>query len=1032
MAQVPFTGLSGQPSSPGTIIPDDYQRISTSPDAFGASVAQGGQQLAAGLNQAGNDAGQILQLHNQAAADDAQNQLGTFARKQLFGDPNDPNQPGYLSLQGDKALNAYAPTVQALNDQRDALSSNLSPQAKLLFDSQSRRYISSLLDTAGSHNIQQGQVWRSQTANATVDNHLQDAQAMAAVGNERGWLQGVGTAQAASADYLRSTGADQATIDMQTRNIYSKAASQRIQQMSVTDPVGAQQFFQKNQANIDPSAQAPLMEMLKTRVDTAQAQAGAAYAGVGAVTRPLPAGPLTDKITAAAAQYGVAPGVALTTANIESGVGTVPNRPGSQYQGPFQMGDAAWAARGGTADNRSDPDAQVSLGVANVKHSQDVASAALGQPAQGWQTYVVHQQGDAGGSALLKADPASSAVSALASAYGGDIGQATKAVVANGGTANSTVGQFLQHWQQTYQAKQVGDQAAPAAGTASTGPAPYSVPDLGGMLQKFDQYAQANGLSPEATERGEGLVIQNHSRQMAMGATERENLKQTTSDLLPALAQGLPVTIPEARIRAAFPPDEADRMVTGLQIEQQAGTLMKGLQFAPLDQAVQTVQQLQVPGSVQSGRIVLRRGQLMGQGMAPAAAAPTTAATGPSGLPMAQRDGDTTASGPAAPAPLAEAPADMRMRLQIAQRAQSVLQQRQQAIAADPAGYAAQQPDVSAKAAAIDPSKPQTMQDYAASTIALQKQLGVPDDKVRLLTNPQVSGLVSKLVKQDPAQGDSGAQLDQMATQYGAYWPQVFGEMVSQGKLPRDYQTLATMDQPGQVNGRQDFQRMLTTMAQKGGPKEIMDGLPDGAQQELKQNVDGVMAPFQATTQANAGGLSLYSDVRDSVMHLAAYRLSTGAETNATKALNGAYDDVIGQKYDLGGPHGAMRVPKGQLDDAIAATSNALAGLQPGDVKQIGPGQTPGMTPADNQNAFLRDVKSQGYWVPNKDDTGLALVRPVRNSRAPVAVFRSDGSPMQLLFKDMPYAGSKVGAASTPAAGLPTPPPGMPAAPDLL
>jgi hypothetical protein len=148
-------------------------------------------------------------------------------------------------------------------------------------------------------------------------------------------------------------------------------------------------------------------------------------------------------------------------------------------------------------------------------------------------------------------------------------------------------------------------------------------------------------------------------------------------------------------------------------------------------------------------------------------------------------------------------------------------------------------------------------------------------------------------------------------------------------------------------------------------------------------------------------------------MHLAAYRIATGSQTDPGTALSKAYDDVIGQKYDIGtgGLQPTMRVPKGMAADAAAATSAALQGLQPGDLRPEG-GGGPGMTSADTQSAFLREVKSQGMWVPNKDDTGLSLMVPVRNSSTPIAVKRPDGSNVTVLFRDMPFAGKVAGAPS--------------------
>ena len=103
-APVPYTGLNGMVAPAGTIgVPDDYQRIQADPSAFGAGIGQAEQKLGGATEQAGDTAIGIAttwqDLHNKTVADDMGNQLNAQWRTILSGDPNNPQDKGFLGLQ---------------------------------------------------------------------------------------------------------------------------------------------------------------------------------------------------------------------------------------------------------------------------------------------------------------------------------------------------------------------------------------------------------------------------------------------------------------------------------------------------------------------------------------------------------------------------------------------------------------------------------------------------------------------------------------------------------------------------------------------------------------------------------------------------------------------------------------------------------------------------------------------------------------------------------------------------------------------
>ena len=437
-----------------TVIPDGTQRIQADPSAFGAAQAQATGQLGAGLGAMANAAQVQQNFLNRAKVTDAltQGQAGAIAAQ--YGDPNNPNTPGFYSLGGKQAVDAFGGAQQQVLDGYSQARAGLdNPAQQQMFDRESRLIMMRTLSTMAKHNSDQQRVYAQDTQTGAINLGVNSAIAGAA--NPDLFNTGLQQALNGQSHLDAMQGLPPEMAQANAAKVTSKAFAGAALRLNTDDPTAALAFLQAHSDKIDPELLPQVQGVIKKSAYSVEANthADGLVSGAGAT---LPPGALTDKISAAAANQGISKGLALTVANIESGVGTVQNRPGSQYQGPFQMGDDAWAARGGTAANRGDQDAQVNLGVANVKHSQDVATQALGAPAADWQTYLVHQQGDAGGTALLRADPNASAAQVLAAAYGGSTNKATMALVCNGGRPDCTVQQFLQHWQQQYQAKEVG------------------------------------------------------------------------------------------------------------------------------------------------------------------------------------------------------------------------------------------------------------------------------------------------------------------------------------------------------------------------------------------------------------------------------------------------------------------------------------------------------------------------------------------------------------------------------------------------
>ena len=202
--------------------------------------------------------------------------------------------------------------------------------------------------------------------------------------------------------------------------------------------------------------ESPFVQSAITK-DLADAQAlvhSAAATPPAAAVSPA-VGPVYDQIERTATAHGASPADVTflkREAQLESSGN--PAAQNGHSTGLFQFHPDTFAKLGGT--NIADTDQQITAALALKKQNAQALTSAGLQPTDA-NLYLMHQQGSAGGTALLTAPPEVSAVAALTPTYetnGRTPEQAqaiaTQAVVKNGGTADMTAGQFVDHWTQKW------------------------------------------------------------------------------------------------------------------------------------------------------------------------------------------------------------------------------------------------------------------------------------------------------------------------------------------------------------------------------------------------------------------------------------------------------------------------------------------------------------------------------------------------------------------------------------------------------
>lgn len=487
------------------------------PEAFGASIGRAGQQLAAVGMQAADtmarDAVMIQQEDDRTAAKEALNDYQSNVISTLWGTP-DGQKAGLLSMQGKAAMDAGAATVRDLEEQRKVISSRLaSPGAQKLFDEAATGQYEQALNHITTHVAQQRKAWQDGTSQARINNAINaGALAFQDTGARDQQLRAV---QSEIWDMSARNG----WSPEQTRDEMAKAQSKfyraGLAQQAIADPIGAKTFLDQHRNLFTADDALVLDHTLKAGVTTKTAQSIADRIISG---RPPGGGDVAQAVADEATKAGIDPALALTTAQLESSMGAAPDAPGNSHKGVFQLGETEWATHAGGAD-RGDRGAQVKAGISALKSAQGAAAKALGRTPEAWEVYLTHQQGVAGGPALLAADADAKAVDVLKPFYKG--GGAEAAITSNGGKADMTAGQFRDLWKARYaKAEAAADMQAGLADPARSlppGDQPAGATDPAAKPSLAAWMAQARTISdPDVRQHVESLITTEFNRREAV------------------------------------------------------------------------------------------------------------------------------------------------------------------------------------------------------------------------------------------------------------------------------------------------------------------------------------------------------------------------------------------------------------------------------------------------------------------------------------------------------------------------------------
>lgn len=345
--------------------------------------------------------------------------------------------------------------------------------------------------------------------------------------------------------------------------------------------------------------------------------------------------------------------------------------------------------------------------------------------------------------------------------------------------------------------------------------------------------------------------------------------------------------------------------------------------------------------------------------------------------------------------------ADVRLRQQMAQELQARVQQRQEALRTDPASYvASNDPAVRANLqAVIAGTDPNALQAYATATLASQARLGVPEGRQLLLPLSYIDTLANKFKTEDPSKDDPGLAIQSMAQQWGTFWPKVYGELVTKGKLPDEAAITAVLDAPGQAQVRQDYVRAWQA-AGKRGEQKLEDAIDPSIKGDINKGIDSQLSDFRATILvpgiSAAQNVEAYTQFRNGVKLLASYYALQG-ETDGARAVKKAIDGMVGAKWDLAE---TFRTPKGMVSQTENAMSQVERGLTIDNVRD--PGAEAGskeaaLDPKKRTELWLGGKK---LWVNNEAGDGVVMRVQARDGSV-MPIYNQAGQRIELKFSDI-------------------------------
>lgn len=225
------------------------------PEAFGADIGRGLQQLGQGVNQAATAFAQVQQLEDTARAKEADNNYATWTRERMYGDG------GFMNLSGRAAVDARTAFEQEAEAKRREFGATLTGGAAQSYSDASTARLNQTLQTSIVHTANERKVWFNDASTARLNTFSEDA--VAAYANPAKVNMNIAAGQAEIRQQAAMLGWDADTLKNREAEFVSEVRLNTALRTMAADPVAAKKYYDENKDQFTGPHQYKFEEALK-------------------------------------------------------------------------------------------------------------------------------------------------------------------------------------------------------------------------------------------------------------------------------------------------------------------------------------------------------------------------------------------------------------------------------------------------------------------------------------------------------------------------------------------------------------------------------------------------------------------------------------------------------------------------------------------------------------------------------------------------------------------------------------------------
>lgn len=323
----------------------------------------------------------------------------------------------------------------------------------------------------------------------------------------------------------------------------------------------------------------------------------------------------------------------------------------------------------------------------------------------------------------------------------------------------------------------------------------------------------------------------------------------------------------------------------------------------------------------------------------------------------------------------------------------SAINQRNKSIASDPAlyvnnNYVDVKDSYDALTEALNGDDPAILSkvaiEYADAQREAQEELGLPYNSVQLLPKQLEDKIALQLNDFSEGGENPALLLDTLKTSLGSEWPAVQRQLQSNKKIGSAIRVMSGMD----------FGPELIAVAEANsvGQKAYKETIDADTYKDITEKSQESLEDFQNTLRGQPGGDAAYIQHKTSIEALAMKYVADGMFDDADDALEQAYEDVIGKRFEF---YDTYRVPKVYETDRVEqGVDNALEDIQSDKYELLIPKSSVLQNEEDRKEVYYSKLRPRAITSPDGD--GISFI-----DQSGSAILKKDGQPLMIPFTEL-------------------------------